>query len=119
MQGRADKEGKVNPFTKALEVLDERGWTQRTLEDADGRLCARGAVAAAYGWEASEWGREPYRFDWTLVTKAERFLVEQGLVTPHNRGDSTALTRFNDSSSEEDVRLLLKHAAAAWDEGQR
>jgi hypothetical protein len=92
----------MNPFTEALRVLDERGWYQGEVEGPDGRgLCAVGALmeaAPGHGWEASLW-----------VERTFGLRETSGLV---------GLAAFNDdpSTTEEDVRLLFKHAVVAWDE---
>jgi hypothetical protein len=34
-------------FLKAIDVLEERGWTQGTMEDGEGRVCLVGALRVA------------------------------------------------------------------------
>lgn len=106
-----------NPFEQALDVLTKWGWTQGRLRARDGRLCARGALAEALGVLTSEGtilGGSDVAIDHCEAIAA-RIL---GSDRAPNALYSTPLTYFNDdpATSEEDVRLLLKHAAAVWDE---
>jgi hypothetical protein len=94
----------MNPFTEALKVLDERGWHQGDLESEDGRVCAMGALGKVC---------PQYR----LGSSDVLFWVEHQFGLPDTER-LTPLAAFNDdpATSEEDVRLLFKHAAEAWDE---
>lgn len=87
----------MNPFLGALDVLDRRGWIQGAFDDGpDGGVCIAGAIHVAAGYTTT------YYLAWAMASQL----------------CGKALSCFNDdpATSEEDVRLLLKHAAAAWDE---
>jgi hypothetical protein len=88
----------VNPFERALEVLDEKGWTQHRFESSDGRLCILGALAEAQN-----------------VSRVEILFSEQRTFLRSICGEQPQAFNDDPATSEEDVRLLLKHAAAEWE----
>ncbi len=101
-----------NIFLRALGVIDERGWYQGDYEAADGRVCLVGALSVAVcgrPWtpEIDADGEEAVC---AALARLKDRLVADGM--PRHVADDIA-GRWNDdpSTTEEDVRLLLKRAA--------
>lgn len=70
-----------NVFEKALEIFRERGGSQSTLIDSDGRCCVLGAVALALGFDETKLvrGAPTYDGDYTesaYETPESHFLNE-------------------------------------------
>lgn len=97
-----------NPFLKALEVLDERGWYQGDFVGPDGGVCIWGAMNQACEGSPDVQVQGP-AVD-ALLNTARNTLGISAL--PHR------LVEWNDAegTTEEDVRLLLKQAAYSWEE---
>lgn len=102
-----------NPFLKALDVLDERGWGQGQYEDKDGRVCAYGALAYACGGHVH---RNP-NSSMVFIDDVSMAYDFAGTLASRLSGMGD-LVLFNDDphTTEEDVRLLFKEAAEKWEE---
>lgn len=103
-----------NPFEKALEVLDNLGWTQHLLQSDDGRVCVLGSYSVANDFRTS-YGRLMYPEN-PVVRHVRSAILSAGWEPPPRGNEVDEVTDWNDQPerTEEDVRLVLKHAAAAW-----
>ena len=105
-----------NPFEKALEVLDNLGWHQEQLQsEMTGRVCILGACAIARGdFLTNGYPAYPSRDFAAVVADAIRAAGFD--VSPFWESPVDKVAHWNDEPerTQEDVRLVLKHAAAAW-----
>lgn len=93
----------VNPFNKALDILDEKGWSKGQGVGDKGEICL--------GWALVE-GERP--LNKKQLKKADN--IESKLLK--GRGyEWERISTFNDApeTTEEDVRLFLKECAEEWD----
>lgn len=103
----------ANPFEQALGWLDTYGWIKGRSFDDDGSACAMGALAAGTGY-----------FNHLSMIQDEdeehrgRYLAAVKMLERALPGYCDSIPQFNDAetTSEEDVRLLLKQAAGTWEE---
>lgn len=86
---------------RAHDVIVERGWCQNRFEDAEGRVCALGAVGVAVD---SPFPWLPFAGQFDTYAGAESFLFREA---------GGPASRYNDhpGASKEDVLLLFKRAA--------
>jgi len=115
--------------SQTLAELDKRGWCKRATEDGEGKVCFSGAVYYALRmlspqehWDQS--GLHTLRA--VAVHTAEKLfperdfyidryeIVDEGILTTRCK----TIESFNDhpATTEEDVRLVLKHLATAEDD---
>ena len=89
---------------KAAEVLEIRGWTQNTYEDAEGQVCAVGAIRVV-AWGHSRWSGTG-AIDYQVAGMA------QAAMSAH-LGVRDLAIEWNDSPerTKEEVIDAFKHAA--------
>ena len=106
-----------NVFEGALEELDQRGWTQGIMENDLGQVCITGAVRLAL--MGASFLPAPLDSGYKEYLSIMRFLSDriEFRVLPRSWGEAMVVP-WNDAEArtEEDVKLLLKQAAADWDE---
>jgi hypothetical protein len=86
---------------RALDLLDEHGWCQHQLLDADGRMCLSTAMSRAMG--SMPYGKVHVRRGaiWRL-TRAAGLETSDGLIAWQDEDERTV----------EDVKLAFKYAIA-------
>ena len=104
----------MNPYREAITVLRTHGWTQGEPQDEEGSVCLLGALALAeFGQVFLPWrrGDAGYIRWWNLTHPLQQLLHQE-------TGEPWDVAKWNDrpSTSQEDVELLLKKAAQAWEE---
>jgi hypothetical protein len=101
----------MNVFEKALGIIQERGMTKYHLEDIYGRVCLYGALNLA------STGRTLSTTDWRFREHLDRVVhslfPDRGTRTPFY-GEAAYINNHLDTT-QEDVELILKHAAYEWD----
>jgi hypothetical protein len=104
---------------KIIDLLNEKGWTQGTLADLDGRMCLFGAFAhAERGWvDAFKWSRELVApaatfADALLPVVQRRFPARTSVF---QGGSVEQLVNFNNDShtTKEDVIGVLRELVDA------
>lgn len=112
---------------KAVEVLDARDWCQGKFQAQDGKVCAKGAIMVAVGYETDEYGQLRDTFDtwhgpmWQRRVDATRVL---SLAVPEEIRQACipkcecAVAAYNDADTTtvEDVKLMFKRAIESCDE---
>ncbi len=91
----------------AIRLLDDAGWCQGTCTDRDGRVCMGTAL-----WDAAGLPHDrtltPREIEiWVGISDAVAGAIKEvfpGVEFPV----SSAIPKFNDFSSQEDVRLVLE-----------
>lgn len=123
-----------NPFEQALGVLDERGWYKGSFVNPEnGReVCTIGALGLATGtmavYRAGDVfvanqlaGAGPLNRVPDQNLNRARAVLNRALSEEGCQPAMGGVAHWNDdpATSEEDVRLLLKKAAASWEAGDR
>lgn len=111
-----------NPFPKALELLDEKGWSSSGPEGPRGEQCILFALERALRLSLNLPTEERTRY-WGLINQTlSRVITEHELGAHHlryiGRQHLVNIGDWNDHSntSEEDVRLALKLSTVLWEE---
>lgn len=92
--------------SRALQELDEHGWVQGSCADGQGRICMGTALCRAAG--LPEDGRLT-RFQlglWMMITDSVKDAIGRLCGAPFDAANCVA--KFNDFSSERDVRNILE-----------
>jgi len=106
-----------NPYTRAKQILRERGWSRGGSQKSDSQVCILAACAAATGLEPYEWSD----LDPEIVEPLRRIIEEQYGVPQRKwvpQTPSTTAWIWNDdvAQSIDEVETVLDKAAVAWDE---
>jgi hypothetical protein len=95
---------------EAAGLIAEHGLAKKALQDEEGRFCHNGAIAMAVGGGKWMLFSHPY---FEVLQTSQEILAQQGIrLLPHEYSNL-------DSTSAEDVMLLLKHAAEYLEEKGR
>ena len=99
----------MNHIREGLAILAERGWTQGTEEDGDGRVCMMDAVAL------SKFGQA--RVSVVSDVQAE-FDVLRKVIDEQFPGIGVGVRGFNDlpGTTLSDVITIMDKGAVMWDE---
>lgn len=97
----------------ALEVINERGWCQDTLEDGEGRVCAVGAVNYAIYGRSSSWDTYPSQEELELAGAVHHALRENIDAASNNWVIDVIFYNNTPGRSIEDIKLWFKQAAEA------
>ena len=89
---------------KAIAILDSSGWTREVCQDDRGRICLGTALCRAAGLPEDGKLTPPQLATWVALTDA--VLAAQRELFP-GLDETNAVPKFNDYSSESDVRLVL------------
>lgn len=102
----------VNPFRRAQEVLEKRGWCKHVMIDKTNKVCLLGAIGVA-NHSQEEYKASPNTwFEYPVILN---IIKEQ--FPERYRSDSIGES-FNDKpeTTYDDVWLVLDKAAVWWDE---
>jgi hypothetical protein len=117
----------VNVFERALEIIEDHGWCQRDRIGPSGERCLwqawYEADAELYAPPQRRWWRKEPSWAETAASRARADAQARALRAAIEEVTGGRLwgheSRWNDSASEEDVRLALKIAARSLEEAKR
>lgn len=104
----------MNVFDQAHGVIHDRGMCKFELEDNDGHVCLNGALNVAFTGSATCWGVMAEQ----RAERAHLCRVAHGLFPDRilNHYQEPSHVNNHPDTTQEDVELILKHAAYEWDE---
>lgn len=97
---------------RALDILDDKGWTQHVCADSQGRVCMGTALALAAGLPLDGQLTPAQLTTWVSITDAVMEAIGKVLPgTPFDPGN--AVPKLNDFGTEQDVRKVLEAVASS------
>jgi hypothetical protein len=108
-----------NPYTRAIAVIKEKGWTQGKLQDEyDDRVCALGALSfALHGDAHGEVGLELHNVLTGIIKEQYPDLTSDWCsICNMDHGNGVAAWNDRDERTEAEVIALFEKAAVRYDE---